>query len=378
MKENLYYIANIRLPTEKAHGIQIMEMCESFAEIGLSVELIVPTRHTPITDDPFDYYKINKNFSIRKSFCIDAVSWGPFGFRIEAVTFMLSAVLHVLGKKGIIYTRDELIAFVLKMFGKNVVWEAHMGQENFFARSIVKWRIPLIVITQGLKDLYERYGMPKEMIWVSPDGVDLKDFSISDTRESARKATGLGLNDKIVLYTGHLYSWKGADALAQSAKFIPESIKIVFVGGTENDIKTFKEKYGSIPNVLILGKKPHHEMPLYLRAADVLTIPNSAKEDISRLYTSPMKLFEYIASGTPVIASDLPSLREILNDTNAFFFRSDDPEDTAKVIKYVFENNAEAKKRADKALIDSLGYSWEERARNIIDFLKKIELKKLP
>jgi glycosyltransferase involved in cell wall biosynthesis len=375
MKDNLYYIANIRLPTEKAHGIQIMEMCEAFAEAGLSVELIVPTRFTPIKDDPFDYYKVKRNFSIRKSWCLDAIRFGSMGFRVEAFTFMLSSVWHVLGKKGIIYTRDELVAFVLKIFGKNVVWEAHMGQENIFARSLVKWRIPLIVITQGLKDLYEKYGMPKEMMWVSPDGVDLKDFSISDTRESARQKTGLGMNDKIVLYTGHLYSWKGADALAQSAKFIPEDIKIVFIGGTDNDIKTFKEKYGSIANVSILGKKPHHEMPLYLKAADVLTIPNSAKEDISRLYTSPMKLFEYIASGTPVIASDLPSLREILNETNAFFFKPDDPEDTARVIKSVFENKAEARRRADKALADSLGYSWEKRARNIIDFLKKTSAK---
>jgi len=171
------------------------------------------------------------------------------------------------------------------------------------------------------------------------------------------------------LYTGHLYSWKGADTLAEAARLLPKDIKIYFVGGTENDILSFKKKYEGVENIRILGKKPHHEMPLYMRAADVLMIPNSAKEDISRLYTSPMKLFEYMASGTPIISSDLPSLREVLNESNAFFFVADDPENLAERIISVIEHYSNAQEKSSKALVEVYRYSWKKRAADILAFL---------
>jgi len=371
MNNKLYYIANIRLPTEKAHGIQIMEMCEAFASIGHKVELIIPTRDTPITDEVFSYYDIDHTFVIKKLWCINAVRFGKVGFLLQSLSFTFSSSAYLLFKKGIMYTRDSHIAFVLKFFGKKAIWEAHMGHENFFIRHIVKSKNPFIVITKGLKDLYIKMGMTESNIWVAPDGVDASKFNISDTKEAARKKLGFGVGEKIILYAGHLFSWKGADAFAQSAEFLPKDISLVFVGGTESDIASFKEKYSHFSNVKILGKKPHNEIPLYLRSADVLVIPNSAKEDISRLYTSPMKLFEYIASGTPVIASDMPSIREILNDSNSYFFTSDNPKSLADAILSVFGDYSTALKRAHQAKEDSLRYSWYKRAEDILSFVEK-------
>ena len=110
-------------------------------------------------------------------------------------------------------------------------------------------------------------------------------------------------------------------------------------------------------------------MPLYMRAADMLVIPNSAKEDISRLYTSPMKLFEYMASGTPIIASDLPSLREILNESNSSFFIADDVQDLSRVIGEVSSNHKKAQEKAVLASEQVKKYTWQRRAQSILDFV---------
>ena len=168
------------------------------------------------------------------------------------------------------------------------------------------------------------------------------------------------VQEKIVLYAGHLYAWKGVDILALAAPLLPENTNVIFIGGTEKDIKAFKSKYGSTKNVRILGKKPYGQMPLYMRAADVLVIPNSAKDDVSRLYTSPMKLFEYMASGTPIVASDLPSVREILDDSMAYFFKPDDERSLKESINKVLAS--------EKNLNNSVGgkeYSWDNRNKVI-------------
>jgi glycosyltransferase involved in cell wall biosynthesis len=121
--------------------------------------------------------------------------------------------------------------------------------------------------------------------------------------------------------------------------------------------------------VRILGPKPHADIPYYLRAADILVLPNSAKDTDARLYTSPMKLFEYMASGTPIIAADVQSLREILSDTTATFFTPDSAEAFAVRVSEVFAHNDEAREKARVASLSVQEYSWTNRAKNILTHL---------
>ncbi len=90
----ILYIANIRLPTEKAHGVQIAKMCEAFVLQGVEVELVVPTRRTHITENPFAYYGVKKVFSIKRIFTFDWVAYGRFGFLVQTASFALSAAWH--------------------------------------------------------------------------------------------------------------------------------------------------------------------------------------------------------------------------------------------------------------------------------------------
>ena len=81
----LLYIASIRLPTEKAHGIQIMKTCEAVSQIGVDISLFVPTffLFNQSKEDPFDYYGVKRLFEIKRFFSIRLIRLGPIGFFLE-------------------------------------------------------------------------------------------------------------------------------------------------------------------------------------------------------------------------------------------------------------------------------------------------------
>lgn len=369
----IFYVANIRLPTEKAHGLQIVKMCEAFAS-NVNVELIIPRRFNSIKADPFEYYGIKKSFKITRLPILDLVKFGRFGFLLESLIFSKVAAIYLFFKKtDIIYGRDEFPLYFLSFFKRNIFWEAHQGQINFMARRLLKKAAGIIGISNGLRNFYIEKGANPEKISVFPDAVDFNAFNISLTKEECLRKLRLPLDKKIILYSGHLYGWKGADVLLKASSNFDDSFFFVFVGGTVEDIKNYKLKTADHKpvNILFAGHRPHAEVPLWLKAADVLVLPNSEKEEISRLFTSPLKLFEYMASGTPIIASDLPSIREVASDNQARFFEPDNSDDLSEKIKYAFGNEAEMRTKAESARRLVQKYTWASRAENILSFISK-------
>lgn len=321
------------MPTEKAHGYQIAKMCEAFSDNGVEVELIVPTRQNHIKENIFDYYKIKNNFSIKYLKFIDFLAWSwlpqRIGFIFISLEFLMIAFFQKIDKDRIIYTRTPEIAWLFSMRGYKTFFECHQLPEK--KSIILNWLLKntngIITITNGLKqDLVKDYNYPIAKILTAPDGVDLDTFDIKITREQARTQLALPLDKKIALYTGHLFSWKGVDTLAQASKTISDDILIYTVGGDENEIKNFNKRNPD-HKIINIPAVSREEVAIWLKASDLLILPNSAKEKISEKYTSPLKLFEYMASGTPILASDLPSIREVLNETNATFFQSDNHDD---------------------------------------------------
>lgn len=381
-KMKLIYIANVRIPTEKAHSLQIMKMCESFVLSGLDVELVLPTRINKQFKNInlFDYYQIKEIFKVRRIKCFDPIFLlkTPQGIyiKIQALFFMVGLFFYLLSKTNkkrcIFYTRHEYLLPLLHLFSKRVVWEGHNMPRNkilymkYWRRC---WRI--ITITQGLKNELVKLGLADGKILVAPDAVDLKKFNISLDKQDLRKKLNLPLNKNLIIYTGHLYNWKGAQILAEAEKFLNDNSLIIFIGGTDEDIKKFSQQNKDYKNILILGRLPYHEIPFYLKSADVLVLPNSAKSDISKFYTSPMKLFEYMASKKPIVASNLPSIREILNLGNAVLVEPDNPQMLAAGIKKVLQNPELANIISKKSFNDVQNYTWQKRAESIVDRLKE-------
>ena len=149
--KKIIYIANVRLPTEKAHGIQIMKMCQAFANQGIDVELVIPWRFNEIKQDIFEYYGIKKNFKIRKIFSIDLISLNipRIGFWIQSISFAKLAFIYLLFKKAdVIYTRDNFFLYWLSLFRDNFVCEVHIPSRYLFW---YKRFNKLIVITKKIK-----------------------------------------------------------------------------------------------------------------------------------------------------------------------------------------------------------------------------------
>ena len=146
---------------------------------------------------------------------------------------------------------------------------------------------------------------------------------------------------------------------------------VMFMGGTDEDIAKFKDQYGGESRVAVIGRKSDQERPLYLRAANAAVLPNTGEDEISVRYTSPLKLFGYMAAGVPVVASDLPSIREVLSEEEAFFATPDDPQSFATRLQEVVHNQAHADARAGRARHKVVQYEWGKRAEAILQFLPK-------
>ena len=365
----ILYIANARMPTEKAHGIQIMKTCEAFAELGHEVELILPWRFNPIKEDIYEYYNVKKNFKIKKIPSLDLIWAGKIGFWIQSFTFAETASWYALLKKSdAIYSRDELPLFNLCFFKKNTFWETHTGRYNFIVKHLLKKCAGIIAITEGLRDFYTKNGVDFKKIVVAADAVDIINFSKKYVQADVRKKLGLPLDKKIALYVGRLDGWKGLETALEASKLLPAEIQMVIIGGEEKQAARFKKEY---PNVIFLGFRPYRELAENLAAADVLLLPNTGKNEISARFTSPLKLFAYMASKKPIIASDLPSIREILCEENAYLVAPDDGISLAEAIKNTLNQEDISESKANRAYQDVQKYTWRARADKIINFIKQ-------
>jgi glycosyltransferase involved in cell wall biosynthesis len=369
----IIHIANSRIPTEKAHGLQMMKLCETFALEGNDVTMLAPSRKNKIKTDPYKFYNVSKNFKVVYIKCPDLVDWGPTGFMLTTWIFGLLAVIEVLKRKtDWVYSRDIAALWILSWTNKKFIFEIHDDQRKTGAARVLKKCTGLISTNRALISLHKEYAGRDMPTLHAPSSVSINEFPTDKNKERIRQDLGLSAERKIVLYAGHLYAYKGGDTLADAAVSLPQ-VDFVFVGGMENDINRFRGKYGSFENIKILGHKPHDMVPYYLKAADLLVLPNTAKDTFSLLYTSPIKLFEYMASGTAILASDIPSIREILDESTGFFFEPDSSASLQASILDIFKNGAEAAKRASQAAKEVQKYSYIERARRVLKFMHSLE-----
>src|SRR3989344_1356862 len=358
----IFYISNARLPTEKAHGVAVMKTCEALAKAGHEVELIVPNRRNTLADDPFLYYDNKTKFPLRTLPTID-LPWGRFGFLLQEISFAVGTIFFLRGKEGVIYSRDYMPLYVLSLSGVNrFVWESHTGAWNAAARHVAKRATGIVVISHGLKEFYVEKGMSAGKITVIPSAIELKQFANTESKEAARKRLELPQDKKIVLYIGRLDGWKGSATLLETSKLLLPEIVVCVIGGEPYQIEELKSRY---PGVLFLGFRPYAELADNQAAADVLVVPNTGKDPISARFTSPLKLIAHMASVRPIVASDLPSIREIVGDDAALLVSADDSQALAGGIRKVLADDSLGSKLAERALERVGHYTWDSRAESM-------------
>jgi len=269
----------------------------------------------------------------------------------------------------VMFSHDHVPLFFLSFFGRKIFYDIHdYPRSAFFCLRVLSRAIGLSVQTRGKVEALRRdFGVPAGKIVYWPNGTDVERFDIQLSSNEARVKLGLPETGKIVLYSGSLQRWKGAETFVAATALLPDAF-VYIVGGAKDDIERFRFMIheSRIMNLVLVGQKPWSEIPVWLKAADVLVLPNTGREDISRFYTSPMKLFEYMASGRPIVASDIPSICEIVNETMVFFAEPDNPESFAAVIQLALVNSGEAHRRSECAREEVRKYTWEARARKIL------------
>lgn len=377
----MYLIFNGRFPSEKAAALFAAKNAEAFLASGIRPTLLLPR----VRKSRMALVGESESFLLPKGVpavylpVIDLFRLpflGYFSFPILYVTFSFSLLWYLFfraEKEAIWYSNESLPIFALSIFGAKTFYEMHDFPEKSirFYRSFLK-RVKGAVITNTwkAKKAESLLGLSFSRILVEQNAVDLNDFDISENKKEAREKLGLENEGQIVLYTGHLYGWKGVDTLALAAKKLPH-VKFVFVGGRIwDDVPEFLSRYEGVRNIKVTGHRPYKELALWQKAADVLVLPNSGKEDISRFYTSPMKLFSYMASGRPIIASDLPSIREVVSKEAVLFVPADDSSALAKEIGVLLEDPLLQKKLSEKALEEVKIHTWLARASRISSFIE--------
>lgn len=349
---NIQYLAFIRLPTEKAHGVQIMKTCEALARGGTHIELVVPGRRTHITEDPFQYYGVSPTFTITELNTPDWVWLGRIGYGASLLWFSeLVKFRKSFWKTDVVYSRDASVLLQYVLLGRKLVYEAHT-KPTLVSRFVARRAYRVIAISEALRAAYVSIGVNPQSISVAHDGIDPKPFQEVHDGVAVRRELGIPTDKVVALYVGRVDVQKGAATMAQASQHLPDTHQIVIIGGGPIwDL--LKRKY---PKALFLPETPYRRLPEVLSAADILVAPNSAGDIDASQYTSPLKAFAYLAVKKPIIASDVPSLRAIFGDT-VRYARPDDADDLAREIL-----NPNTLSR----IPDTQPYTWDDRAREIL------------
>ena len=274
----------------------------------------------------------------------------------------------------LVYTRSPYAGYLCVRLGLDTIIETHINQNHpEFRRVLDASLMPhfrgLVTVTDFLKDTYARAGVRESKIFVWPDAVDLRWFNNFPSQRILRKQLKLPAEEKIATYCGHFYQHKGISNVISAAKYLPD-IFFCLVGGWPRDIERCRKQAKGLKNVYFTGFVPYQQVPDYLSASDFLLLPNSMKHE-QAYSTSPLKLFEYMASRRPIIASNIPAFKGILNNEgNACLIEPDSPVDIASAIRTLISNTDLSSKIVDKAWQDVQHYTWKRRSRDILNHFK--------
>jgi len=360
------YAINARIPIQRAHGLQVMKTCEALARAGADVELVVPRRYNAIMTDPFVYYAVEPIFTITYLPTFDLVRWGiPYAFALQTLAFTLSLAHYIKRHPddSVLYMRGEL-GWLLPLVSRvPFIWESHIkGRKSRAEARAIHHATGIVVVTMRYKeDLIKEYGLQADAVLVAPDGVDLKQFASGIKKAEARTRLGLPLEKTLVLYAGSDVPWKGLRYLREASRLLPEGYEVIFVGHMETAGRAGSQRF--------VGPRPYEEMPVWLAAADALVLTGDPASDTARYYTSPMKLFEYMAARRPIVATDLPSFRDILSEESAVLVTPGDAQALADGIIHAV-NDTGRDMRVDKAWQAVQSYSWQCRAECILAFIR--------
>jgi glycosyltransferase involved in cell wall biosynthesis len=379
--------ADIRFPLERANGVQILKTAAALARAGVRATLLVRQSDPRPTNEILALYGVepHPNLVVRRL----PVFHRPGSFAIPRASFLARTTAAALAARddAIIFTRDLQLADLLLGLGPvaqgPVVYEAHAVESLMYeergrlygtnespnprkARRLAKrerrvWTRAAAIVstTAGIKDSFTAAYGPRERVHVIPNGCDLPCAATDLPAEEPAR----------VLYAGQLYPWKGVDVLVEAMAEVPDA-RLVIVGGIEGEADTARvralvESRGLAERTEMRGTVPQARVADELCRATVVVAP-FLRSAMTERHTSPLKAFEAMAAGRPLVASDLPSSREVLRDgETALLVPPGESGPLAAAIRRLLEDRPLAQRIARAARAEAPRYSWDARAERL-------------
>jgi glycosyltransferase involved in cell wall biosynthesis len=359
-------VSATQIPSDTANSIQVMKVCQAFKQIGHDVTLVVPGKGQSTTSNP----QLQNHYGLHKFFDIE---WLPVHNR-RLFPWKAVGQARRLGA-DLLYTWPVQSAALGLLAGMTTMLELHDSPSGRFGPLWLRLflalpgRKRLLPITDALRRALD---LPLEQTVIAPDGVDLERYASLPDPEPVRRELGLPAAPTI-LCTGHLYEGRGAGLFLALAEKFPQA-SFIWVGGRPVDVETWKARAAgkNLTNVIFTGFLPNEQIPLYQSAADVLlmsyqrTVATSSGGNTA-VFCSPMKMFEYMAAGRAILTSDLPVLREVLDDSMAVFCPLDDAGAWESALGELLNDSKRRQVLGRRARSAAEQYSWIARAKRILE-----------
>jgi glycosyltransferase involved in cell wall biosynthesis len=391
--KTLRYLADVRMPTEKAYGWQMVKMCGAFAAAGVRVELCTPRRRQPsltsANGSVFDYYGVAPAFAHQRLPDIDLVvleQFLPSMFetsvnQLHSYVWARYAIAREASRPrpDLLYTRDLGIAVRALAAGLPLAWEVHRFPGERGRRMLVgalRSGRPRVVaaLTPFLRDELVDMGFRSDEVIVEGDAIDPVSYARPPSREEARSTLRLP-SGPLVGFVGRFQAMEAERGMTDLIHAIARvdidlAPTLVLVGGPMDVATSYRAEAAraGLPDdrLLIVDRVPNAHVPVWLRALDIGVMPYPNTRHYA-LELSPLKMFEYMAAGLPIVASDLPSIRLHLEDgVNALLGRPGDPVSSAEAITRLLRDPGLAERLASRARDDVAGLTWDARAQRIL------------
>jgi glycosyltransferase involved in cell wall biosynthesis len=401
----LLYVGGFDFPTTQARGIQTLHTAHALARAGWGVRLLLQRPDRPEPDAlmalagyglaPHPRLKIVPLGVAR----VDQWRWLEIHKRLAVTNWSYAAaclldVVRLRHKPHAILTRDPRLAWVFMrawpLHRCPVVYEVHeifstRPRDNSSLDQAQIWGVAdrtraledvvfeqadlLLPLTTACAEiLHQQFGVPAERLAVVPDGTTPPEGPLPARDPEGRE----------IVYAGQLYRWKGVDTLLEALALLPEA-SLTIVGGRgdpgDPDLAACQERaaeLGIAGRVTFAGFVPPADVRARIAGSAVAVVP-LPDNLMARYFTSPLKLFDYMAAGVPIVASDLPSLREVVSDgDDALLVPPDDPAALAQTIRRLLVNPGLADRLRRTAFDRVAHYTWERRAGRILEALERL------
>lgn len=367
------YLSSSELPSRQANAVHVINMCQSLSELGYEVTLFgrlgsgTPTAQG--NEEIFDYYGVRGGFRLVLLSFRKKGSWSKFVYALT-IAFRSRRL-----EPNLVLSRNLPGSATAILLGLRVIHEFHAPPQNLVEHALASFLTQsknlrgVVYITHALKtDMEALLGPLRPEAIVLPDGAS---FSRDETRNLKKNLLG----QLKIGYAGSFYSGRGIEIILDLAERHPLH-RFMLVGDNTNLGHESSLGERSLPeNVEVLGFIPPKGVRSQLESCDILLAPyqeetvDAGGRNTTR-WMSPLKIFEYMAAGRPIIASDLSALREVLVDeVNCLLVRAGDIQAWATAIHILEESKAIRERLASRAREDfEKNYSWDRRALRLTEW----------